>query len=170
MEHESFFSSPRTWVAFAIVVFFVLFGSKIWQALIGALDKHSASVRAELDEASRLRQEAEAMLVDAKARREQSLAEAKQLLESAHAEAQRVGEQARTDAEATGKRREQMALDRIAAAEKAAVSDVRHTAANIAVRAAEQVLRETLSADADTAIIDHSIASLPGVLARARAA
>ena len=168
--HESFFANPRTWVAVAIVIFFAVFGAKLWKALTDALDKHAASVRAELDEASRLRKEAEAMLADAKTRRETALADATTLLENAHAEAHRVGEQARADAEATGRRREQMALDRIAAAEKAAVTEVRVAAAGIAVRAAEQVIRQTLSADADAAIIDHSVASLPAALVRARAA
>ena len=62
-----------------------------------------------------------------------------------------------------------MALDRIAAAEKAAVTEVRVAAATIAVRAAEQVIRQTLSPEADAAIIDHSVAGLPAALTRARA-
>ena len=163
---HSFFAEPRSWVAVAFVIFFVLFGNRIWRALTAMLDRHAAIIRSNLDEASRLRSEAEAMLKDATARREQATAEARSLLQSAHAEAARVGEQARTDAEAAGRRREQMAMDRIAAAEKAAVTDVRVAAADIAARAAQEVIAATLSVDADSAIIDRAIAGLPAALVR----
>ncbi len=62
--HE-FFAEPRSWVAIAFVIFFVLFGAKLWAALAAMLDKHASGIRAELDEASRLRTEAERMLTDA---------------------------------------------------------------------------------------------------------
>ena len=161
-----FFAEPRSWVAIAFVIFFVLFGNRIWRALTTMLDRHAAVIRSDLDEASRLRSDAEAMLRDATARREQATAEAQSLLQSAHAEAARVGEQARAEAEASGHRREQMAMDRIAAAEKAAVTDVRVAAADIAARAARDVIAATLSVEADAMIIDRAIAGLPAALVR----
>ena len=163
---HGFFGEPRTWVAIAFVIFFAIFGNRLWKALAAMLDKHAANVRAELDEASRLRTEAEAMLKDAKARRESALTEARAMLDSARAEASRVGEQARVDAESAGRRREQMAMDRIAAAEKAAVSDVRLAAADIASRAAQEVIAATLSAEGDAPLIDRAIAGLPAALGR----
>ncbi len=163
---HAFFAEPRSWVAIAFVIFFAVFGSKLWRALTAMLDKHAASIRSELEEASHLRKEAERMLADAQTRREAALTEAKALIQSAHAEAARVADQARVDAEAAGKRREQMAMDRIAAAEKAAVTDVRVAAADIAARAAQDVIAATLSAEADGAIIDRAIASLPAALVR----
>ena len=170
MEHESFFENPRSWVAIAFVLFFVLFGRKLWDALTAMLDKHAAAIRAELDEAARLRTEAEGMLTDARAQRETALADARSLLASAQAEAVRVGEQARVDAEAAGQRREKMAMERIAAAEKAAVTDVRLAAADLAARAAERVIASALSAEGDAALIDQAITGLPAALGRARAA
>ncbi len=163
--HE-FFAEPRSWVAVAFVIFFVIFGSKIWRALASMLDKHAATIRSELEEASRLRKDAESMLADAQTKREAALNEARALIQSAHAEAVRVAEQSRSDAEAAGKRREQMAMERIAAAEKAAVTDVRVAAADIAARAAQDVIATTLSAEADAAIIDRAIAGLPSALVR----
>jgi F-type H+-transporting ATPase subunit b len=163
--HE-FFAEPRSWVAIAFVIFFVLFGKKIWGALTAILDKHADAVRAELDEASRLRKEAEAMLAEASTRREAALVDARAMIAAAHAEAARVAEQAKLDAEASGKRREQMAMDRIAAAEKAAVTEVQLAAADIATRAAQEVIAATLSAAADAPIIDRAIAGLPAALTR----
>ena len=163
---HGFFGEPRTWVAIAFVIFFVVFGARIWKALATMLDAHAARIRQDLDEAARLRQEAEAMLTDARKRREQALGEARSLIEAAHGEALRLSEQARVDAEAAGRRREQMAHDRIAAAEKAAVNEVRQTAASIAARAAQEVIAATLSAEADAHLIDRAIAGLPAALVR----
>ncbi len=168
--HDSLFADPRTWVGVAFVIFFVIFGRKIGQVLNGILDKRAADIRAELDAAARLRREAEAMLKDATAKREAALIEAKTLLESARAEAVRVGESTRVDAAAAAKRREQMAMDRIAAAEKAAVSDVRLAAADIAARAAERVIADTLTAEQDAPLVDRAIQGLPAALAGRRAA
>src|SRR5215472_8129252 len=101
-----FFAEPRNWVGIAFVVFFVLFGGKLWGTIRGLLDARAAAVRAELDEAARLRKEAEAMLADAKQRREAAMADAKRLLEGAKAEAERLTVAAAAEAEASAKRRE----------------------------------------------------------------
>jgi F-type H+-transporting ATPase subunit b len=168
--HESFFQDPRTWVAIAFVIFFVLFGKKIWDAIAAMLDKRADDIRAELAEAQRLRNEAEAMLKDAKARREAAMADAQRLLEGARAEADRLAAAAAAEAEASAARRERMAVDRIAAAEKAAVDEVRMAAADIAAKAAEQVIRGTLSGEAASALVDKAIGALPAALSSKRAA
>ena len=115
-DEPSFFAEPRNWVVLAFILFFVLFGKKLWGALAAMLDARAASVRAEMDEAARLRSEAEAMLKEAEAARAKAQTDAKLLIEGAAAEAARVAEATRAEAEASAKRREQMALDRIAAA------------------------------------------------------
>src|SRR5208282_1112749 len=99
-----FFAEPRSWVAIAFVVFFILFGKKLWTVVRDLLDQRAEAVRAELAEAQRLRTEAEAMLRDARARRESALVEAQRLLEGARAEAVRLSAAAAADAEASAKR------------------------------------------------------------------
>src|ERR1700722_5690985 len=170
MHEEGFFANPRNWVLIAFVLFFLAFGRKLWAALAHMLAARAAKVRTELEEAARLRQEAEAMLRDAEARRADALREAQALIDGAKAEAGRVAAAAGAEAEASAKRREQMALDRIAAAEKAAVDEVRLTAVEVATVAARQVIREGLSAEADSRLIDHAITQLPGALASRRVA
>jgi F-type H+-transporting ATPase subunit b len=171
MDHEaSFFAEPRNWVVFAFILFFVLFGRKLWSALAVMLDARAAAVKAELEEAARLRREAEAMLRGAEKQRADALTEAKTLIEGARTEANRLSAAAAAEAEASAKRREQMAIDRIAAAEKAAIDDVRLAAVDVATTAARQVLSEGLSADADSGLIDQAITQLPSALAARRAA
>src|ERR1700690_481139 len=114
-EEVSFFAEPVHWVVLSFVLFFVIFGKKLWGALAGMLDARAASVRAEMDEAARLKSEAEAMLKHAEATRAKAQADAILLIDGAAAEAARVAEATRAEAEASAKRREQMALDRIAA-------------------------------------------------------
>lgn len=166
----SFFAEPKNWVVLAFFLFFILFGKKLWGALAGMLDARAVSVKAELEEAARLRREAESMLRDAEKQRADALADAKSLIEGARAEASRLTAAAAAEAEASAKRREQMAIDRIAAAEKAAVDDVRLAAADIATTAARQVLAEGLTAAADSALIDQAITQLPTALTARRAA
>ena len=169
-DEPGFFAEPRNWVVLAFILFFVLFGRKLWGALAAMLDARAASVRAEMDEAARLRSEAEAMLKEAEAARAKALTDAKLLIEGAAAEAARVAEATRTEAEASAKRREQMALDRIAAAQKQAVDEVRTAAAELATIAARQVIAEGLSLESSNALIDHAIAQLSAALAARRAA
>ena len=160
----SFFADPHVWEAVSFVLFFLLLGRTIWSKLTGMLDARGAAVQAELAEASRLRGEAEAMLRQAEADRATALVEAKQLLERAQAEAVRVGEAAQAEAEAAAKRRERMALDRIASAEAGALADVRNIAAEIATAAARAVIAEKLDASADAVLIDRAVAELPMAL------
>lgn len=170
MHHEGFFSEPRNWVVVAFILFFVLFGKKLWGALAGLLDARAVAIKAELEEAARLRREAELMLRDAEKQRADALADAKALIQGAQAEANRVAAAAAAEAEASAKRREQMAIDQIAAAEKAAVDDVRLAAVDVAITAARQFLAEGLTADADAKLIDQAVAQLPTALAARRAA
>jgi F-type H+-transporting ATPase subunit b len=167
---ESFFANPKNWVMLAFFLFFILFGKRLWGALAGILDARTVSVKAELEEASRLRREAESMLREAEKQRADALTEAKAMIEGARAEASRVATAAATEAEASAKRREKMALDRIAAAEKAAIDDVRLAAADVATIAAREVLSKGLTADADAHLIDQAITQLPAALAARRAA
>ena len=166
MHEVNFFAEPPSWVAIAYITFFLLLGRKLWAAIAGMLDARTDAVRAELDEAKRLREEAEAMLRDASARRVAAIADANALLEGARAEAIRLAAAAEAEAKAAAARRERMALDRIAAAEKAAVDEVRIAAAEIAAAAAERVIREDFTAAADAALIDHAIGGLPSALGR----
>ena len=169
-EHGSMFADPRFWVGAAFVIFFLIFGRKLWSILTAMLDKRALQIRAELDEAARLRSEAEALLADAKVRREVTLQEAEAMLSHARDEAVRLGQVARADAAVAAARREHLAMERIGAAEKAAVTEVRLAAADVAARAAGQVIAETFGPEPDAHLIDLAIQGLPAALAGRRAA
>ena len=161
---------PRFWYSVAFVLFFVLLGRRMVRPLLAILDNRAASVRQHLDEAARLKREAEQMLADAKRERDAALAEAAALVERSRQEATRIAEQARQDADVSAKRRERMAQDRIHAAERTAIDEVRARAADIASEAARAVVAEILTPDGDAALVDRAIAALPTSLAGRRAA
>ena len=156
--------NPEFWVLVSFIIFFALFGLRLWRVLAGMLDGRADAIRAELAQASKLRAEAEQMLEAARQDREAAIAEARQVLERSRAEAARVTEAAHEEAATSAKRRERMALDRIAAAEAAAVTEVRQTAADLATSAARMVIGQGLGEAEEAAIIDEAIAGLPRAL------
>ncbi len=168
MEYHALILQPwhtgTFWVAIAIVIFLLIFGRRLSGALLPMLDNRAATIRAALDEAAQLKAEAEALLADARSRQTAATEDAKQILAFAHAEAVRIAEELAKEAEATAKRRERMALDRITAAEKAALHEVRAAAIDIAAAASAALLRDSLSPEADAAMIDHAIAGVPAAL------
>lgn len=162
--YEHFWLNPQFWVAVSFVIFFVLLGKKVWAALSGALDSRAAKIRAALDEASRLRTEAEAMLRQAEADRAAALAEATALITRAKEEAARMAAAATAEAEASAARREAMAMGRIAAAEASALAEVRNAATEIAISASRALLAEQVTPAVDAGLIDRSLGELPKAL------
>lgn len=154
--------NPEFWVLVSFVIFFVLFGGRLWKAVSAALDGRADAIRAELGEAQRLRHEAEAMLAEAHQAREAAIIEARDMLVRSQEEARRLTEAAATEAEASGRRRERMAQERIAAAEKAAITEMRNAAADLATKAASNLLAEGFGNEAE--LVDQAIAALPRAL------
>jgi F-type H+-transporting ATPase subunit b len=128
------------------------------------LDARTAAVRAALDEAASLRAEAEALLADAKTRQAQAISDAEKIREDAKAEAARTAAAYAKEARAVTRRRERLALDRIAAAEKAALQEVRSVAIDVATGAAAHLLRDGFAEDSRAAMIDQSIIAIPAAL------
>jgi F-type H+-transporting ATPase subunit b len=163
-DYGAFYLDPKFWVAMSFVIFFAIFGRMIWSKIAPMIDARAIKIRSELDEAARLRAEAEELRRQAEADRAAALKEAEDLLARARLEAQRVAEAAAAEAEAGAKRRERMAMDRIAAAEAGAVAEVRNAATEIAVTAARDVMAASLDAQADATLIDGAVADLPRAL------
>jgi F-type H+-transporting ATPase subunit b len=168
MEYQDFHVIPwqhgAFWVTVAILIFAVAFGTRIARPLTGMLDGRTNAVRAALDEAARLKAEAEAMLEAAKRRQAQAEADAKDILETARAEAARMAADLTKEAQDLAKWRERLAIERITAAEAAAVTEVRTAAIDIAAAAARHLLRDHFDAESDTALIDQAIAGAPEAL------
>jgi F-type H+-transporting ATPase subunit b len=150
---------------FWVLVAFVLFvGFMVWKArkaLIGGLDTRAARIKAEIDEAQRLREEAQALLAEYQKKQREALGEAQAMVKQAEEESKRVRAKAETELAAALKRREQQALDRIGQAEAQALSEVRNLAADLAVAATQKILIEKLGPAQAEGLVSDAIADLP---------
>jgi F-type H+-transporting ATPase subunit b len=132
------------WVAVAFVIFIALLAKLgVHRLLVGALDDRGARIKAELDEARRVREEAQALLAEYQRRRGEADREADAIVVAAKAEAERLAAEAKAKVEDFVTRRTKMAEAKIAQAEAQALADVRAAAAEAAVAAAELILSET---------------------------
>lgn len=133
--------SATFWTLVAFVIFLgILVYVGVPAKILGALDTRSAKIKAELEEARQLREEAARVLADYARKREQAEHEAAGIVAHAKADAERLAADAKAKAEEFVARRTKMAEQKIALAEAQAVAEVRSAAAEAAVAAAERVL------------------------------
>ncbi|HWB47826.1 MAG TPA: F0F1 ATP synthase subunit B [Stellaceae bacterium] len=149
------------WVLVAAVIFVAAVFKPISRTLTGGLDAHAARIRGELDEARRLREEAERLVADYKARQQAAGSEAAATVAHAKAEAERIAAQSARDLELALERRQRMAEDRIAQAEAKALGEVRAVAIDVAIAAAREVITAQIDAHRGNALIDEAIVALP---------
>ena len=145
-----FLESPETWVAAAFLIFVAFMLWKAVKPMLASLDARAARIKAELDEAQRLRDEAQHLLAEYKRKQRDAIREAEEQLRTAEEEAERQR-----------KRREQQALDRIAQAESEALAEVRTMAVDLSVNATRKLLAESVDAKKAEALVDDAIKSLP---------
>ena len=131
MEHGIVLES--VWVAVGFVVFIALVWRKAGAALGGMLDERSAKIRADLEEANTLRDEAVAELKTYQRLHREAADEAKAIVKAAEATAERIRETAEKKAVAAVKRREQQADAKIKAAEASIIAELRDRAASLAI-------------------------------------
>ena len=157
-------SDPEFWVAVAFVLFVALIVWKGMKPLLAALDVRANRIRLQIEETRSLRAEAERALGEANRKVREAKSEAEAILTHAQAEVERLKVQAVESLEASLKRREDLALQRIAQAEQQAAADVRTAAVDVAIAATERLLREKLDGAKGDALIDQAIKELPSKL------
>ena len=141
----------------ALVILIVLVWKPVTRNIFGALDARAERIRAELDEAQRLHEEAKALL----AKYQRQLHEGEQLAADivAHAETERarLEERMRADYETAVKRRTEQAMDRIQQEEQRALAEVRARAADLAVRTARRLLTERIGEQEAHAMVRNAV-------------
>ena len=139
------FFEPEFWVAVAFVILMVVFGYLgVFKTAMSALDKRAERIKAELDDAQRLKQEAAKVLADYKTRSATAERESADIIANAKAEAERIAADAKAKMEDFVTRRTKTAEGKIALAEAQALADVRAAAAEAAVQAASTILSQSV--------------------------
>lgn len=158
-------ADPTFWVLIAFVAFFALIAYlKVPGSIKKSLDTRAEAIRNELDEARRLRDEAKALLDDYVQKGRQAEDEAKAIIEQAKQEAEALAAETRKNLQESVERRTKQAEEKIARAEAQALSEVRASAVDSAIAAAEKIVKERASGAKAGSLIDDSIRALTGKL------
>ena len=145
-----------------IVVIAIIVWKKVPGAIGKALDDKIAVIRDQLAEAESLRKEAEALKAEYQSKAASADKDREALLERARHEADEIVAKAKTDAEALVERRTRMAEDKIAAEERAAIEQLRASAADAATKAAARLIAERHDAATDAQLVDRAIKEIAG--------
>jgi F-type H+-transporting ATPase subunit b len=143
-------------IAFAIFIGIILYLG-VPKMLGGLLDKRAAAIKADLDEAKSLREDAKALLASYEKKQTEVQAQADRILEAAKAEAAAAAEQAKADIVSSVARRLAAAEDQIASAEASAVKEVRDQAIVVAIGAARDIISRQMTEAESNSLIDASI-------------
>jgi F-type H+-transporting ATPase subunit b len=142
------FAEPEFWVA---VAFFILMGVfaylGVHRTVLTTLDHRADRIKAELDDARRIKEEAAKVLEQYKARRASAEREAEEIVTGARAEAERIASEAKAKMEDFVARRTKTAENKIALAEAQALADVRAAAADAAIAAASTILSQSVKGE-----------------------
>ncbi|MEQ1509402.1 MAG: F0F1 ATP synthase subunit B [Sphingopyxis sp.] len=157
----SFIFGAVGWVAVAMALLIaIMIWKKVPTILAAMLDGKIAEIRKQLDEASALRAEAEALRGEYQAKLTALDQDIANIRAGAEAEAALLVANAKDDVKTLIARRKKMAEDRIAAAERSAISDVRDSVVRAAVGAAQSLIAENHGATADKPLIEAAIADI----------
>jgi F-type H+-transporting ATPase subunit b len=153
------------WVGVGLVIFISLMvWLKVPALVVKALDDRATGIQAQLDEALRLRQEAQALLAQIKVQREDSERVAAEMIANAQADSARLRQEAEVKLDEQIKRRQLMAERKIATAEAQAAADVKAAAGELAAQIAEQVLTARLQGLKSDPLIDRAVGQMAGKL------
>jgi F-type H+-transporting ATPase subunit b len=154
-------SNPELWVGVGLLLFFgVLIMAGVPKLAGTQLDAAASKIQTELDEAARLRAEAEALLAQIRAEKLEADAQAAAMLKAAEDDARLMETEARAKLDETLARRQALAERRIAQAEAQATADVKAAAADQAARVAEQILTARVSGQKSDPLLDAAIAQI----------
>lgn len=152
---------PHGWVALAmLVVIGIMLRAGVPKLIAKVLDDRIASIRSQLDEAAKLRAEAAKLRDEYRGKIAGAEKEAAELLEKAQGQADEIVKKAEADSKALVARRKKMAEDKIAAAEREAVEELREKAASAAASASRQLIADRHDAKSDSKLADEVISSI----------
>ena len=158
--HEPLHHDPAFWVAISFLLFVLLAARYIWPPVARALDSRADTIRDQLEQAARLRAEAEELLAQYEAQRQQMARDAEEILANAHRDAQAIRENAARELQATLARRAAQAEENIARAEREALADLRAHLVEVATEAARTMVAEQLKTQKDDPAISRALAAI----------
>lgn len=160
------FFQAEFWVAVAFFAFLAILLYQGVPKLLGkSLDARAEAIKKEIEDARKLKQEAEALLADYQKRRREADSEAAAIIDQAKREADAIAKETKANLAEMLERRTRQAEDKIARAEAQAMSDVRAAAIEAAIAASERLVSGKLAgAGSGNSLIESSIRDLKAKL------
>jgi F-type H+-transporting ATPase subunit b len=155
------FETPEFWVAVGFVILVAGIAKMVVRSVNGALDARAARIKATLDEAAKLREDAQHLLAEYQRKQRNAVKEAEDVLAAATARAEQHAKDAAVQLAASLAQREKLALEKIALAEAEALKQVREAAVDVAIAATRKLIAERVDAARANQLIDAAIAELP---------
>jgi len=168
-EHNMF-QDPTFWVGIAFCITVLSLIKLAGKAIGGVLQARAEKIASRLDEAAKLRVEAEKLLAEYTARHEKLEQTTRDALKEAEKNAQQLKENIKKEFEDKLKHREETAYQRLDRAMEEASGEVRDLAVTIAMQAVEKILSEKLSGEDGQRLIENAIDSLPELFSKENAA
>tara|TARA_B100000579_G_C22607433_1_gene745614 strand:+ start:377 stop:859 length:483 start_codon:yes stop_codon:yes gene_type:complete len=156
--------SPSLWVAISFGLFIIVFARPVWKFVTIALDKRIKEIKDSIDEATKLREEAQDLLASNKRKVVAVEKEVDDIVNKAREEAENIKSKLGTELETSLKNRQKIANDRISQAESEAIESIKQMNVEIAIKATEELLQKRLDSIENLKMIDEAIEELPNKL------
>lgn len=160
VQGEPWYQDPTNWVAISFVLFMGLFLRYLLPVIVKALDSRSVKIKEQLEQATKLREEAEALLASYKQQQKEMQLQAEKTLADAKIEVEHMKQRAETELKAAIDRRTEQASEKIARLEKDAVDQVREHIVDVAISATRLLVGEQLKSGKEDPTISSALAQI----------
>lgn len=157
---DAILHSANTWIAVAFFICLGVIAKYVLPMITRGLDARAVQIRDQLEQAKRLREEAQALLATYQQEQEAKLQEAEAMLANARAEAEALRTRAADELKAAIDRRQKQASEKIARAEAEAIATIRTRMVNLATEASRAIISEQLQGKAEDPAVARAIASI----------
>lgn len=162
--HGSVFQDPTFWVGVSFCLVAVLLAKPVGNAILGLLNKRADDIRTQIADGEELKKQAEELLARYKKKQAGLQNEIDGMMKKTQADIEKLKAAAQADFDKSLKKREEQSFKRLKSAKDEVVFEIRNTAADISVKAAEQILKESLLPEKREQIVLQTIDELPDLL------
>lgn len=152
------------WTAVGLLILVAGIARPVWRSIASGLDARAERIKSTLDEANKVREEAQHLLAEYQRKQRNAAAETREIVERAKTDAARMVERASADLDSALGRREQLAIEKIAQAEAEAIREVRELSVDLAISAARSMIAQKLDDSRRNQLVNESISDLAGRL------
>lgn len=151
---------PQFWVALAFVLFVAAVFKPIGKVLNGALDGRSAKIQKDLDEALRLKEEAQVLLASYQRKQKEATEEAGKIIKNAENEAKRIIIEAEKNLEESLNKKIQIAMQKISTYEHSVMQEIRINSIDLAISTVRNLVKEKLSKEVSEQLVTRAISEM----------